>query len=232
VAERLVQTRGWNAWSYADVSLALGIRKASLHHHYSTKAELGEALVARYRQAFLASLHAIEAGSADPLRRLERYARLYGSVLRSRRMCLCGMLAADVATLPAGMRASVARFFAENEAWLTRVLEEGRRTGGLGFAGPAAATADFLIASLEGAMLLARGRGRAGVFDAAARRLLAGLAGGGAGERRARNGRPRAARRLGAAAALRRSRVAARDASPSSRARPVRRAVSPYATDT
>ena len=174
-AEKLVQVRGFNAFSYADIAKALGIRKASLHHHFATKADLGHALVARYRHDFVDALTHIESESADAARRLERYADLYGSVLRKKRMCLCGMLAADIATLPKAMRQSVAEFFAENELWLTRILEDGRLAGELHFDESATSMAAFFISSLEGAMLLALGSGNVDHFDSAARRLLAGV---------------------------------------------------------
>jgi len=172
VAERLVQTRGFNAFSYADVAEALGVRKASLHHHFATKADLGLAVVARYRRAFLASLAEIEAGSEDALERLERYVELYGAVLRRKRMCLCGMLAADVSTLPGSLRRSVAEFFSENEAWLKRTLEEGRKRSEVRFTGSAASMAAFFLSSLEGALLVARGSGRPQEFDRAAEQVL------------------------------------------------------------
>ena len=173
VAERLVQVRGFNAFSYADVSKALGIKKASLHHHYATKTDLGVALVRRYRSAFLDSLSAIESKNDSSLERLEQYVDLYRSVLRKRRMCMCGMLAADAATLPSIMRESVAEFFSENEAWLTRILLEGKKRGELRFSGSAASMASFFVASLEGAMLLARGSGAMEHLDLTGRRLLA-----------------------------------------------------------
>jgi len=172
VAERLVQLRGFNAFSYADVADAVGIRKASLHYHYATKADLGLALVARYRRTFLKALGAIEADSDDAMTRLTRYADLYGSVLRKKRMCMCGMLATDAATLPKPMRESVAGFFSENVGWLSRVLDSGRKRGEVAFAGAAAMTAAFFVSSLEGAMLVAHGSGSHDTFDAAARRLL------------------------------------------------------------
>jgi TetR/AcrR family transcriptional regulator, transcriptional repressor for nem operon len=205
VAERLVQTRGFNAFSYADVAKALGIRKASLHHHYATKSELGLALLERYRRAFGQALRRIEAGSGDTLAQLRGYVTLYGSVLRRGRMCMCGMLAADVATLPRPMRESVASFFAENEAWLARVLEQGRRKGAIRFEGRAGAMADVFVSSLEGAMLMARGGGKARAFEAVAGHLLAGVGG------RRRRSRPvsrpapraRARRRAGAPSAPR-----------------------------
>ena len=173
VAEHLVQVRGFNAFSYADVSKAVGIQKASLHHHFATKTDLGVALVSRYRRSFLDALDAIASRDENAFERLERYVELYRSVLRRRRMCMCGMLAADIATLPEPMRDGVAEFFAENEAWLTRVLGEGKKRGELQFAGQPASMAAFLVSSLEGAMLVARGRGELDHLDGVAELLLA-----------------------------------------------------------
>ena len=171
-AERLVQLRGYNAFSYADVAKAVGIRKASLHYHFATKGDLGIALVARYRRAFLDALGAIENESDDPLEQLQRYGELYGSVLRKKRMCMCGMLATDAATLPRPMRESVAEFFSENVAWLSRILDQGRRRKELRFDGTPASMATFFVSSLEGAMLVAYGSGNVESFDGAARQLL------------------------------------------------------------
>ncbi len=174
VAERLVQVRGFNAFSYADVSQALGIQKASLHHHFATKADLGVALIDRYRRHFHAALDAIESAD-DAGEQLARYVDLYRSVLRKKRMCMCGMLAADVATLPAPMREGVAEFFTENEAWLARLLTAGRTRGDLKFAGSPESVAAFLVSSLEGAMLVSRGMGQPEHLDAVAAILLASL---------------------------------------------------------
>lgn len=172
IAERLVQRRGFNAFSYADVATAVGIRKASLHYHFATKADLGLALVTRYRRTFLEALGTIETDSKDTLERLQRYVGLYDSVLRKKRMCMCGMLATDAATLPKGMRESVAEFFGENTAWLARVLEEGRKREDLAFVGPAGSMAAFFVSSLEGAMLIAHASGSHENFEGASRLLL------------------------------------------------------------
>jgi TetR/AcrR family transcriptional regulator, transcriptional repressor for nem operon len=184
IAERLVQLRGFNAFSYSDVASAVGIRKASLHYHFATKADLGLALVARYRKAFVEALVEIERSEDRAERRLARYAALYGSVLRKKRMCMCGMLATDAATLPKAMRESVAAFFRENVGWLARVLENGRKDRELDFPGTAEAMATFFVSSLEGAMLVAHGSGNHEGFDAAAKLLLATVRPGKAGARR------------------------------------------------
>jgi TetR/AcrR family transcriptional repressor of nem operon len=174
VAQRLVQARGFNGFSYADVADTLGIRKASLHYHFRSKDELGRALMARYRERFRGALAAIEAAAPGAPERLRRYAKLYLSVLLDEgRMCLCGMLAADFSTLARPVKDEVRRFFDDNEAWLARVLEAGRRAGTLAFKGPAAAQAVVLVSGLEGAMLVARSTLGARRFEDTARRLLA-----------------------------------------------------------
>lgn len=176
VAERLVQVHGFNAFSYADIAAELGIRKASLHHHFPTKAGLGTALITRYHERFGEALTEILSSTDDANARLQAYVRLYGKVLRNQRMCLCGVLAADFETLPRPMRDGVLSFFALNEEWLTRVLDEGRQAGSLRFEGPAARIAAFLVSSLEGAMLLARSYGKISRFEAVAKKLLGDLA--------------------------------------------------------
>ena len=156
VAERLVQQRGFNGFSYADVGRELGITTAALHYHFRSKAELGEALIARYAERFDEALARLDATVASPRDELMSYAELYADVLQDHRMCLCGMLAADYGTLPEPMRAHVVRFFDDNEAWLARVLERGRADGSLRFAGSPKTAARTLLSGLEGAMLVAR----------------------------------------------------------------------------
>jgi TetR/AcrR family transcriptional regulator, transcriptional repressor for nem operon len=178
VAERLVQDRGFNGFSYADVAAELQITKPALHYHFSSKAELGEALMARYAARFAQALASVDTGVADvPAAKLDGYVRLYLQVLRHRRMCLCGMLAAEYQTLPAGMQKAVIRFFDQNETWLQRVLEQGHADGSLQFTGSARDTARLIVSGLEGAMLVARPYGDITRFQAAAANLLSGLTG-------------------------------------------------------
>jgi TetR/AcrR family transcriptional regulator, transcriptional repressor for nem operon len=174
-AERLVQQRGFNGFSYADVAAELGVTKAGLHYHFAGKAELGEALMNRYARRFGEALAAIDAGDQPAPEKLEAYADLYAGVLNDERMCLCGMLAAEYRTLPARMQTVVLRFFDENERWLEQVLEDGRRAGTISLAGSARDAARLIVSSLEGAMLVARPYADIERFRTAARSLLAGL---------------------------------------------------------
>jgi TetR/AcrR family transcriptional repressor of nem operon len=174
-AERLVQVRGFNGFSYADVAAELSVTTASLHYHFAGKAELGRALIARYASRFDAALARIDAGAGDASARLDAYAQIYADVLRARRMCLCGMLAAEFETLPEAMRAAVIAFLDGNESWLAGVLEHGRAQATLAFSGDAREAARLIVSALEGAMLVARPYGDVERFEAAASRLLAGF---------------------------------------------------------
>jgi TetR/AcrR family transcriptional regulator, transcriptional repressor for nem operon len=175
-AERLVQERGFNGFSYADVARELGVTKPALHYHFGSKAELGDALIDRYASRFFEALARVDVEKTDAGDKLRAYAQLYTDVFRDDRMCLCGMLAADYTTLPDPMRERVVRFFDDNEVWLARVLEAGRKAGTIRFTGPARSVARTLIGGLEGAMLVARPYRDLKRFRDAAELLIAGLA--------------------------------------------------------
>jgi len=171
-AERFVQRRGFNGFSYADVAAELKLTKAALHYHFASKAELGQALIVRYGGRFAASLDALDASGSDAPAKLDGYVNLYLDVLRNERMCLCGMLAAEYQTLPAPMRDAVVEFFDQNERWLARVLEQGRSQGTLRFEGPASERARMIVGGLEGAMLVARPYGDITRFETSAAHLV------------------------------------------------------------
>jgi TetR/AcrR family transcriptional repressor of nem operon len=176
IAERLVQTRGFNGFSYADIAQALKVTKASLHYHYPAKADLGSRLIARYERNFLAALAGIDRQTGDAREKLRRYAAIYESVLSDNRMCLCGMLAAEFGTLPKPMKDEMRHYFDANERWLVGVLQQGKKDKTLKFQGSAAEVAQSLVGALEGAMMIARSYADVARFRAAADRTLASLA--------------------------------------------------------
>jgi TetR/AcrR family transcriptional repressor of nem operon len=175
IAERLVQTRGFNNFSYADIASELGITTASLHYHFPGKAELGQALITRYAQRFSQALSQIEEDQRDARAKLHAYASLYADVLRGKRMCMCGILAAEYQTLPKPMRSEVIRFFDDNQQWLSHLLIEGQSDHTLNFNGAVEDVAQNILGTLEGAMLVARPYGDLHRFNAAANQLLASL---------------------------------------------------------
>lgn len=175
VAERLVQTRGFNAFSYADIAAELNITKAALHYHFASKAILGERLVDRYRENFLSALNRIDEQFPDTRSRARAYVAIYTSVVAQQRMCLCGILAAEFMTLGQRMQARVQRFFEDNESWVSELLASGRARGELRYDGAPAQAARFLIEALEGGMLLACAFGGVARFNATAAHALRGI---------------------------------------------------------
>jgi TetR/AcrR family transcriptional repressor of nem operon len=175
VAERLVQQRGFNGFSYADIAAELHVTKAALHYHFAGKGELGEALIDRYGERFGAALDTLDAADLDALAKLQGYADLYLDVLRNERMCMCGMLAAEYHTLPEPMQTAVMDFFNANESWLERIVEQGQYEGTLRVGESARDIARAIVGGLEGAMLVARPYGDVARFQGAVRPLLAGL---------------------------------------------------------
>ena len=174
-AERMLQVRGYNGFSYGDVAEELGITRAALHYHFKGKAELGQALIERYATRFSAALDALDETAPDATAKLRGYADLYLDVLRRDLMCLCGMLAAEYRTLPEPLQASVSAFFDTNTSWLRGVLEQGSTEGSLRLLGSPDDVAAMVLGGLEGAMLITRLDGDVARFSAAADRLLNGL---------------------------------------------------------
>ncbi len=153
-AQELVQSRGYNAFSFRDLAARVGIKSASVHYYFPTKGDLAQALVVRYRAQFGAHLRRIEDGNGTAPAQLSEYFELiYGSFASNNLICLCGMLATDAASLPPAARAEVRGFFSDNEAWLGQLLQRGADE--FRFEGEAKPLAASMFAAIQGAMLSA-----------------------------------------------------------------------------
>lgn len=158
VAEALLQERGYNGFAYKDIAAQLGMRNASIHFHYPSKADLGVALARRYRERFLEEIDRVIAETSAAAERLDAVRGLFAATMeRGSRFCLCGMLGAEMLTLPQAVAVEARRFFTEVRDRLEALFEEGRKRGQLVFVGSASTQAAAHLAVLEGAMIVARG---------------------------------------------------------------------------
>ncbi|MEM9806678.1 MAG: TetR/AcrR family transcriptional regulator [Cyanobacteria bacterium P01_D01_bin.56] len=155
VAQDMVRNRGYSAFSYADISRQVGIRKASIHYHFPSKDELVKELVKQYREGMGKACDRI-AQSADLNQQLIQFANLYRDGLVNGQICLCAMLAADFAVLPEAIHEEIQAFFSDTEAWLSNLLNQGDEDGLWTCHPSAEQEAKGLIAMLQGAQLLAR----------------------------------------------------------------------------
>jgi TetR/AcrR family transcriptional repressor of nem operon len=161
-AQDLIQRLGANAMSYQHISDSVGIRKASIHHHFPTKEILIETLLERYREYFFQLIDDIIQSKASPKQKLQKYIDLFEATLQSEqgdKACLYGMLGAEIATLGLGSASKVKQFHEGNELRLTTILNDGRRAKVFHFKGTPAAAAALVFALLEGAVLIARAKG-------------------------------------------------------------------------
>lgn len=166
VAQQLAQSRGFNAFSYADIAEAVGIRTASIHHHFASKEDLERELVVRYRSRFRDRLDAIDREAESAAERIRRYCLLYRATLEGGALCLCGMMASDIAALPSPLRIPLQGFFEDQIAWLTETLDDGiRREEWEGPLGRSLHRAKFVLATLQGGLLIARATNDPAFFD-------------------------------------------------------------------
>jgi TetR/AcrR family transcriptional repressor of nem operon len=157
VAKAMVQARGYNALSFREVAKDIGVKSASIHYYFPTKGDLGAALAQRYTDDAVSYFESLLAEPLDVETRFERYIAVFrAALLNDNRMCLYGIMAAEYGDLPAEVRAAVDGFSAANVRWLVQVLASRK-------ADEARALAIF--AAIEGAQLVARGRGDIAVFD-------------------------------------------------------------------
>lgn len=163
LAEMLIQTRGYSAFSYQDIADALGITKASIHYHFASKTDLGIAVVDRYVERFMAAFVAIaEDQSQASMAMLDFYIEPYfGYAKTPDRVCLCGALAGEILALPPELRARVDRFFRAHQTWLTGILKRGAARGEFTLAAPASKMARLIFGALQGALLVKRTTGDA-----------------------------------------------------------------------
>ncbi len=174
-AQALAQSRGFNAFSYADIAEELDIRKASVHYHFPSKLDLETELLDRYRKNFIAEMATIESSTKGSTRQLQSYIQLYSNTLKCNKICLAGMMASDVGALPDHLSHSLSAFFKEQTDWLAKVMSVGKSNGELNFTGSAKSEANVFLSALQGGLLIANATGDETGFKRLKTSLLAQL---------------------------------------------------------
>lgn len=168
-AERRMRDGGFHGFSFRDIAADVGIKSASVHHHFPTKEDLAAAAVRSYSDRHMANL----GDPADPERTPDELIALYidlfrRDIVKDRQMCLCGVLAGETAALGSAVRGEVRAFFDRNRDWLEavigRVFADARPED-------VRSKALLAIAALEGALLTAHCLGQTDVFERAVAEL-------------------------------------------------------------
>ncbi|HEY9101876.1 TetR/AcrR family transcriptional regulator [Chitinimonas sp.] len=173
-ARSLLATAGYNGFSYADISEAVHISKASIHHHFPSKAELVRTVLVRYREEGRVGLAAVAERIPAPLDQLQAYTGYWAACIRdgSAPFCICAMLAAELSAIPAEVADEVRGHFLDLTAWLAAVLERGAAAGVFALRTSPETEAMAFAATVHGAMLSARAYGNPEVFTQIVQPLL------------------------------------------------------------
>ena len=159
-AAELLTQRGFNGFSYRDISTHLGVKNAAVHYHFPTKADLALALVEEYQQTLRDQTSAFMAYGGPALPQMQGlFVFTKGQFSMGRCICPFGALSVDFDDLPDEVRNVTERFMADSVKWLTKVLDTGRTQSEFTFKGEAGHKAIGILAALQGARQMARMHG-------------------------------------------------------------------------
>jgi len=148
--------------SFQDLSDAVGIRKASVHHHFATKNDMVASLLLRYLENFDSAVDRVMSSKVTGLNKLDRYCSLFLQTLQSGEQdkgCLCGMLMVEMASLDDSSLALVRQFVRGNARRIESIIQEGVEDRSISIRGSVSGTARLMLAALEGSLLVARCEG-------------------------------------------------------------------------
>jgi TetR/AcrR family transcriptional regulator, transcriptional repressor for nem operon len=174
-AQRLIQQRGANGFSYADIAKEVGVSKPSLHHHFATKSELVGRLMERYTEQLIEYLDSFNRKSLSAKDKISGYCDLYRSSLDHDRVCLGGMLSAEALTLETETQPLLPRFFEYQQQWLSHVLDQGKATGEFHLKISANNQAVIMMAALQGALIICRASKTKAPFEQSVKGLLSSI---------------------------------------------------------
>jgi AcrR family transcriptional regulator len=160
LAEALLQDKGFNGFSYANIASELGVKNAAIHYHFPSKEDLGCAVVQRYRDRFQLWINNARVKDLSPEEKLDWFFSIYANMRADHgKVCLAGSLETEFNSLPSSLREQTEGLTSELLAWLGSTLGEGRETGVFQFNGDPANKAALILSSLQGALQMARALG-------------------------------------------------------------------------
>ena len=164
IAGRLsAQAHGYGGLNMRELATEVGIKAASIYHHFPSKADLAAAIAERYWQDTKAWLEEVADTESDPKASLRKYPETFRMSLENgNRLCLGSFLGAEYDDLPMPVRKQVQTFADVNIAWLKERLVEAGLVGEM----ESEARARAIFAAVAGAQLLARSRSDITLFDA------------------------------------------------------------------
>jgi len=165
-ARALIVAGGYNGFSYADIADVVGVRKASIHHHFPGKVDLVQALVVQHRQATEEGFSQLQQAIPDALEQLHAYSGYWQKCIAdlSAPFCVCALLAGELPVLPEPVALEVRAYFRFLSGWMATTLARGVEQGTIHLAASPQVEAEVFMATVHGAMLSARAYGDTAIF--------------------------------------------------------------------
>jgi AcrR family transcriptional regulator len=156
LAEGFIVTKGYNAFSYNDISSELGIKNAAIHYYFPSKANLGTSIVKNNRQRFEEMVENMKIMKFDELKQLESFFKIYAKSNREQKICVIGSLGPDFNTLPEASQNELKTMTERIVQWLASILESGRQKGIFSFKGEAQYRALLVLSNMIASLQLSR----------------------------------------------------------------------------
>jgi TetR/AcrR family transcriptional repressor of nem operon len=164
LAQIKVRTGGYSNFSFRELAAEAGIKSASVHYHFPTKADLGAELARQYTDSFLSILGEPDELVAKGINPISAYIDMFRNALKKdKKMCLCGLLGAESEALPLKVKEETRRFFERNIAWIEKAYLSLINVN----ESDAKSYAIRLVSLLEGAMLISKTLDSDDFFDIA-----------------------------------------------------------------
>jgi AcrR family transcriptional regulator len=154
IGDSLIREKGFNAFSFSDISKQLNIRNASIHYHFPTKTALGVSIIKEH----IAHLNELKekASGKSPLEKLQSFLSIYAVAKKEDKICLVGSLATDLYTVEPEIQAGLKSLVNNILEWVIEILEEGKARGIFHFDISARTKALMIITNMLAALQLTR----------------------------------------------------------------------------
>jgi len=156
LGESLIRSKGYNAFSYLDISSELGIKNAAIHYYFPSKENLGTSIVKTNVQRFEEMVENMHSHGFDELRQLETFIKIYIKSHREKKLCIMGSLGPDFNTLNDTTKSELKKLTEMILNWLTSILESGKQKKIFVFKEEPRNKAVVLLSGLIGSLQLAR----------------------------------------------------------------------------
>lgn len=154
LADHLIRDKGYNAFSFYDISKAVGIKTASIHYHFPSKSDLGISVIDQHINNLQVLKEKFK--NKTPLEKLNKFFSIYINIQSEDKICLVGSLATDFQTLDGQVKERLKMFSNNMLEWVSDFLQEGRTQNQFHFEGEPRTKAIIIIGNMLSIVQLSR----------------------------------------------------------------------------